>query len=345
MNILAIETSCDETSLALLRSQGKTVRVLGHFVYSQINIHKQFGGVVPEVAARNHILKIFPLLEKIEKILPLKKIDLIAVTYGPGLITSLMVGVWVAKTLSYTLKIPILPINHLEGHIAISLFPKNTLQFPLLALIVSGGHTELILSKRIGYYKILGQTLDDAAGEVFDKVAKMMDLEYPGGPILSRLAENGKRNAYPFPRPMLHSKNLHMSFAGLKTAVLYTLRDLKNYKKEDIAASFEEAVVETLTEKTFEAVKKYHPKSLIIGGGVAANTRLRKVLTEKMTPLKKQTKLFFPEKQLTTDNALMIGMAAVMLKGNKKIFHKRTSLKHWNGISPDPSLTLEDVSL
>lgn len=354
MNILAIETSCDETSLALVYNQQNNTRILAHFVHSQIKIHSQYGGVVPEVAARNHIIKIFPLLEKIEKILALEKIDLIAVTFGPGLITSLMVGVWLAKTLSYVLKIPILPLNHLEGHIAISILPQNyetkktfkvlPISFPLLALIVSGGHTELIFSEKIGQYKIIGKTLDDAAGEAFDKVAKLLGLGYPGGPILSHLAEKGDRKKYAFPRPMIQSKNLDMSFSGLKTAVLYTLKDLKNYKKEDVAASFEEAVVDTLVLKTINAIKKYKPKSLILGGGVAANLRLREVFALKIKTLEEKTQLFLPEKQLTTDNALMIALAAIMLSRDKKIVQKRTSLNHWKSLAPDPNLTLLDVS-
>ncbi len=354
MNILAIETSCDETSLALVRTKKNNVEILGHFVHSQIKIHSQYGGVVPEVAARNHIIKIFPLLEKIKKILPLEKIDLIAITYGPGLITSLMIGVWLAKTLSYIFKIPILPLNHLEGHIAVSMLPEQydakktfqplSVEFPLLALIVSGGHTEFILSKKIGHYEIVGETLDDSAGEAFDKVAKLLGLSYPGGPIISRLAFRGDRKKYPFPRPMIQSKNLEMSFSGLKTSVRYTLEKLKQYKKEDIAASFEEAVVETLVTKTLQAIKKYNPKTMILGGGVAANNRLREMLSLKINALPETIRLFLPQKQFTTDNALMIAMAAFMIQQNKKIAEKRTSLEHWKSLAPDPNLTLRDVS-
>lgn len=355
MNILAIETSCDETAIAAIHATKTKVEILGNFVFSQIKIHKKYGGIVPEVAARNHCVKIFPLLERTMKKMPLKDIDLIAVTHGPGLVTSLMVGVELAKSLSYLYKIPVIPINHLEGHIYVSMLPPGTLrkkgaavqpiEYPLLSLVVSGGHTELVVSRGVGNYSLVGQTLDDAAGEAFDKVARLMDLGYPGGPIISKLAQHGDEDKYAFPRPMASSKKLDFSFSGLKTAVRYELEKKKKHDKDDVSASFQAAVVDVLTAKTVAAAAKYKPKTVILGGGVAANTALRTSLALALRKASPAPRLLLPEGRITTDNALMVAMAAYALAQSPKAAKKRISSDAWKSLEACPNLSLEEVSL
>ncbi len=358
MKILGIETSCDETALAVIQTMDDEIEIIGNFLFSQSEIHSKYGGVVPEIAARNHTEKIFPLLRKIQKKIDLNELDIIAVTYGPGLITSLMVGVEFAKTLSYALKKPLLPLNHLEGHIAVSLAPEEfsnkkegekmllkKLRYPLLVLIVSGGHTELIFSNSIGHYKLIGHTLDDAAGEAFDKVAKLMGLSYPGGPIISLLAQEGDENKYPLPRPLLRQNNLHFSFSGLKTAVRYLLLKLPSYQQADIAASFQKAVIEVLVEKTKRAVQQFKVETVIVGGGVAANTVLRTELSLALRHLEPSPTLLLPPTAITTDNGLMMTLAAVLLSEDKKIFKKRIKKTSWKNLQANPNLQLEDVSI
>ncbi|MBI4050635.1 MAG: tRNA (adenosine(37)-N6)-threonylcarbamoyltransferase complex transferase subunit TsaD [Candidatus Doudnabacteria bacterium] len=343
--ILAIETSADETSAAVFSSESGRGGLSSNIIYSQLKIHRKTGGIVPEVAARVHIPKILPAID-----LALKKaktslgqIDAIAVTAGPGLITSLMIGVDTAKALAFALNKPIIPINHLEGHL-LSAFGRNTKYqilntkyFPALGLIVSGGHTLLVLAKQIGRYKILGQTVDDAAGECFDKVAKLLGLPYPGGPAISKLAKKGNPNAFAFPRPMLNQQNFNFSFAGLKTAVLYFLHDLNSYPslrfaegeeaipsplrllrrkaprndniRADIAASVEQAIIDVLAAKTLRAAKEYSVKTVLLGGGVAANQKLRKTLAQRIKKETPHTKYLIPNTVLTTDNAGMIAIA------------------------------------
>lgn len=335
-NILAIETSADETSVAIGQGHAtkKTFRLLGHVVYSQIHVHRKTGGIVPEVAARAHIPKIIPAVKlalKKAKI-RLQDINALAVTTGPGLITSLMVGVDTAKTLAFALGKPIIPINHLEGHLLSALFTPSPREgrvgkglFPALGLIVSGGHTLLVFIKQIGHYKMLGQTLDDAAGECFDKVAKLLGLPYPGGPALAALARAGNPKAVDFPRPMIDSKNFNFSFAGLKTAVLYFLRDRGSpllsprgrgmkgegfQLKANIAASAEQAIVDVLVAKTLRAAKEYRVKTVLLGGGVAANQKLRQTLKIGLKQEIPTSNLRLPTSELTTDNAGMIALAA-----------------------------------
>lgn len=320
MRILAIETSCDETAVAVLEGKGEKLHLLSSFVRSQINIHEEYGGVVPEVAAREHLEMLIPMLRR--EVSPNGEgIDAIAVTNGPGLAPALRVGVEVAKTLAFLWEKPLVPVCHLEGHIYAAWLggvdtevdPYGaTPQFPALCLIVSGGHTELVLMKDHGEFERLGETLDDAAGEAFDKVAKMLGLGYPGGPRVAALAESGDRQAFDFPRAMVENNDFNFSFSGLKTSVLYTLRaneeKLTDEKfKADIAASFEEAVVDVLALKTKKAIQKYHPKSLILAGGVAANLHLRNRLTELSQAL--ETPLFLPDFQFSLDNAAMIAAA------------------------------------
>jgi N6-L-threonylcarbamoyladenine synthase len=300
MKILGIESSCDDTSVALLECSAQGCFVLRESTASQIAIHKKYGGVVPEIAGRMHAEKIIPL---IENVLDGKKPDVIAVASGPGLITGLIVGVEAARTLSAAWKIPLLSVNHMAGHIHSveidtnchceeaegrrgNLFKKNNdnnkIVYPALALIVSGGHTEIIKISASNKYKMLGATRDDAAGECFDKAAKMLGLPYPGGPQISKLALMGKTDAIKFPRPMLDSNNFDFSFAGLKTSALYYLRDNPKTNKADFCASFEQAIVATLVGKMSRAIKKFKPKTVILCGGVSANKKLRAKLENEV---------------------------------------------------------------
>jgi len=317
MRILAIESSCDETAIALLEANGQSLNLLKNQVYSQINIHKKYGGVVPEVAARKHLETIIPLLDNILGKNKFKGIDYLAVTAGPGLVTSLLLGIGAAKTLAYANKLPLVAVNHLEGHVysnwlTSSDLVKNPKKFlPALVLVVSGGHTELVLMKGHGQYQSIGQTLDDAAGEAYDKIAKLLSLGYPGGPIVSSWADKGNPKAYNFPKPMLTNPNFDFSFSGLKTAVLYTLEKKKSINKKDIAdicASFQEAVVEVLTTKTMRAAKKYQVKSIMLAGGVSANKALQTALLQKSQS--ENLPFFYPAISYTGDNAAMIAVAA-----------------------------------
>lgn len=340
MNILAIETSADETSAAVW-SNGK---LKSNIIYSQMAAHKKTGGIVPEVAARAHIPKIIPVIKLALKKAQttLSQIDCLAVTTGPGLITSLMIGVDTAKTLAFALNKPIIPINHLEGHLLSALpirYPLNAKRYlPALGLIVSGGHTMLVLVKAIGRYKILGETVDDAAGEAFDKIAKILGLPYPGGPALAKLAQRGNPKSYNLPRPMLSQKNYNFSFAGLKTAVLYlhsSLRSLQNDEiRADIAASAQQAIVHVLVEKTIRAAKEYKVKTILLGGGVAANKKLRNRLQNRVKQELPKTYYLIPKTSLTGDNAGMIAQAAYChhLYGDITTFAK---------IMANPNLELE----
>jgi len=375
MKILAIETSCDETAIAILETP--TLKLLSNVVLSQIKIHKPFGGVVPNLAKREHQKNLVPILLRVlnnltpllrkegggekrlclfsqerlqkilarepellkifrKKILPLKapNIDVIAVTNGPGLEPALWVGINFAKALSEIWKIPIIPVNHLEGHIYASWLnvkPRrfDIPKFPLLALIVSGGHTEIVLMKQNQNYKILGETRDDAAGEAFDKVAKMLGLGYPGGPLISKLAGSENSNAINFPRPMINSPDFDFSFSGLKTAVLYFLKDNPKANKTVVAAGFQQAVVDVLVAKTVKALKKYKIKSLIVGGGVAANKLLRKTLEEKIKKEFPNVSLFLSPISLTGDNAAMIASAAhfKFIKYGERVFRKAENIR------------------
>src|SRR3989338_2541204 len=277
MIIFGIETSCDETSAAVVKINRNHFFVLSNVVSSQIKIHQPYGGVVPELAARNHIKNILPVINQalIEAKIKPNQVDKIAVTVGPGLITSLLIGVQTAKILAYTWQKPIAGINHMVAHIYANWLNNKLIKFPAIALIVSGGHTELVLIKNKNNFKKVGQTLDDAAGEAFDKVAQLLNVGYPGGPIISRLAERGDINAFNFPRPMIEKDNFNFSFSGLKTAVLYTIKDLPKKLSDkqlaDLSASFQQAVVETLVAKTIKAAEHFKAKTVILAGGVAAN--------------------------------------------------------------------------
>ncbi|MDD7502517.1 MAG: tRNA (adenosine(37)-N6)-threonylcarbamoyltransferase complex transferase subunit TsaD [Elusimicrobia bacterium] len=303
--ILGIESTCDETSAALLRGGNE---ILSNVIYSQIDEHKKYHGVVPELASRAHAAKIATV---INEALGNEHIDCVAFASGPGLPGGLMVGRVAAETLANFKKVPILGVNHLEGHIFACDFEgteaKNRLQFPLVALVVSGGHTELWYVKDYGQYKVLGKTRDDAAGEAFDKVAKLLGLAYPGGPQVSKQALQGKRDAIHFPRPLLPG-TWEFSFSGIKTAVSYYLRDHKEFSVPDVCASFEQAMVDTLVTKTLLAAKKYKVRHIAVGGGVAANSLLREQMQREAAAA--GIEVHFVERKLSSDNAAMIALAA-----------------------------------
>ena len=331
--ILGIESTCDETSAALLKG-GK--EIVSNVIYSQIEEHKKYHGVVPELASRAHAAKIATV---INEALGDRPLDYVAFASGPGLPGGLMVGRVAAETLANFKKTPIIGVNHLEGHIFACEFEgteaKARLSFPLVALVVSGGHTELWYVKGYGDYKILGRTRDDAAGEAFDKVAKLLGLPYPGGPQVSKQALSGRRDAIAFPRPLLPG-TWEFSFSGIKTAVSYYLRDHQDYSVPDVCASFEEAMVETLVTKTLWAAKKYKVKHVAVGGGVAANTLLRERMTEKAKEMGVET--HFVERKLSSDNAAMIALAAY-----KKLEHaENTGKPVKKNINIDPNMKVRN---
>lgn len=308
--LLAIETSCDETGVAIVQKSGQEINVLASAVASQTNIHELTGGVVPSAAAREHEKVLEPLITSVMAQAEVGPADLdaIAVTYGPGLQPALGVGVRAARRLSEEWNKLIVPVNHLEGHIYSALLQGEP-NFPALALIVSGGHTLLVLVKDHLDYEVIGSTRDDAAGEAFDKVARLLGLPYPGGPALSRLAKSGNPAAFAFPRPMLHSGDFDFSFSGLKTAVLYTLRENKNINFSNVAAGFEQAVVDTLVSKTMKAVEQFGPVVVLLAGGVAANMQLRRQLEEAAA--QEQIELRIAPPELCGDNAVMIGQVGL----------------------------------
>jgi N6-L-threonylcarbamoyladenine synthase len=394
MRILAIETSCDETAIAIVEvksaftkasaGQGKKVqfKILGNNLNSQIEIHAKYGGVFPMMAKREHQKNLPIVFEETlrQAKTKIEKIDLIAVTSGPGLEPALWTGIVFAKELNKKYKIPVVPVNHMEGHI-FSTFPKKgktfTINpkekiFPTLSLLVSGGHTELVLMKNFMKYKKLGQTRDDAVGEAFDKVARMLGLPYPGGPEIGRLASIERENVVPgslaqadgpsgskkssrillcadgnnisseipkivLPRPMMYSKDYDFSFSGLKTAVLYMIRDigeLTDEIKRKIAREFEDATTEVLIHKTIKAIKEYKIKNLIVGGGVSASKYLQEQMKKQIRASKLKVKINFPSKGSYTDNALMIAIAGYFQYKNKK------SLKNPNSIKANGNLSL-----
>ncbi len=331
MTILGIETSCDETSLCLLQidehgNNKLKYKVLAHSTNSQIEIHKEYGGVYPALAKREHIKNLPILFEKIinDTKFKIENIDLIAVTEGPGLEPALWTGIVFAKELSAKYNIPIIPINHMEGHIVSSLLKNSNtnddfielkeIKFPSLSLLISGGHTELIKIIELGKYKILGETRDDAIGEAFDKVARMLNLSYPGGPKISELANFAREKNLPktfsLPRPMINSKDLDFSFAGLKTSILYLLKDKNDISeefKQELCREFEDSVTEVLIEKTKKALDTESYNSLIIGGGVIANENIRNAFINIANEY--NIELYIPVSGLTGDNALMIALA------------------------------------
>ena len=311
--ILAIETSCDETAMAVVAFDGDKFQILAEKVSSQVKIHAEFGGVVPTLAKREHLINLPLVWEDIKTQIgnKIEVINEIYVTVGPGLEPALWTGIGFANELTKELKKPLYGANHLEGHIY-SNWLKAPVALPTLVLIISGGHTILLLMEKIGEYKILGETLDDAVGEAYDKVAKMLKLPYPGGPEVEKLAGLGDAKKVILPRPMLHSQDYNFSLSGLKTAVLYYLRDNPEVTKEDLCAGFQEAVVEVLVKKCGKAIQEFGPASLLVCGGVAANETIKKALNE--LALKNDIIFHAPELKYNTDNAVMIALAGFMGK-------------------------------
>lgn len=313
MIVLGVESSCDETGLALYDTQRG---LLAHALYSQIAMHEQYGGVVPELASRDHIRRAIPLLQQIlaESGIARHDIDAIAYTQGPGLAGALLVGASIACGLGLALDKPMLGVHHLEGHLLSPLLACDPPTFPFVALLVSGGHTQLMRVDGVGQYSLLGETMDDAAGEAFDKSAKLLGLGYPGGPAISRLAEFGDPSTYQLPRPMLHSKNLDFSFSGLKTAVLTLVKNrttnICDQDKANIARCFVDALVEVLVVKCLAALQQTGLRRLVIAGGVGANRQLRSALDAAAE--RRRFRVYYPETEFCTDNGAMIAFAGAM---------------------------------
>lgn len=308
MLVLGIETSCDETGVAAY----DTARgLLGHVVYSQVDLHHEYGGVVPELASRDHIRRVLPLTREVlaRSGLRLAGVDAVAYTQGPGLAGALLVGASVGAALARALEIPAIGVHHLEGHLLSPLLAEPAPAFPFVALLVSGGHTQLMEVAGVGNYRLLGETVDDAAGEAFDKTAKLLGLPYPGGPALARLAEHGVPGRFSLPRPMLRSGDLNFSFSGLKTAVLTLLsrEGTEGRQRADVARAFEEAIVEVLVAKSLTALEETGHGQLVVAGGVGANRRLRDGLTAGAA--KRGCRVFYPPLNLCTDNGAMIAFA------------------------------------
>ena len=328
MIVLGIETSCDETGVALYNTmpwesaQPASLGILGQALHSQIAMHREYGGVVPELASRDHIRRVLPLLDEslAQSGLTLKDIDAVAYTQGPGLAGALLVGSAFAKSLAQGLNLPSIGVHHLEGHLLSPLLGETVPQFPFIALLVSGGHTQLMKVSGVGRYELLGETLDDAAGEAFDKTAKLLGLDYPGGVAISKLAEKGRPGQFDLPKPMLHSGDLDFSFSGLKTAVLNQVKKFpeKNITDAteaaqfhaDLARAFVESLVTVLVSKSERALKQTGCKDLVLAGGVGANLQLRAALNEKAT--KNGFEVHYPPLDLCTDNGVMIAFAGAL---------------------------------
>lgn len=309
MLVLGIETSCDETGLALYDTQ---LGLLAHRLHTQMKMHAEYGGVVPELASRDHIRRILPLTSECLKAAnkTLDDIDAIAFTQGPGLAGALLVGASVANAIAFALNKPIVGVHHLEGHLLSPLLASPAPTFPFVALLVSGGHSQLMRVDGVGRYQLLGETLDDAAGEAFDKTAKLLGLPYPGGPLLSQLAEQGRPERFTLPRPMLNSADLDFSFSGLKTAVLTLVKEqqeIDDQTRADICRAFQEAIVEVLVKKSLKALKQTELNQLVIAGGVGANKQLRQQLD--LQAQRKRFQVFYPPLEFCTDNGAMIAFA------------------------------------
>jgi len=313
MLVLGIESSCDETGIALYDSEAG---LLSHALHSQVAMHAEYGGVVPELASRDHIRRVVPLLREAlaRGQRTLDEVDAVAYTRGPGLAGALLVGCAFAEALAVAIDKPTIPVHHLEGHLLSPLLSRDPPSFPFVALLVSGGHTQLMRVTGVGEYELLGETLDDAAGEAFDKSAKMLGLPYPGGALLSKLAEQGDPAKYTLPRPMLHSGDLSFSFSGLKTAVLTLVREqgetLSDEFRADAARAFQEAIVEVLLKKSLKAMKQTGLKQLVVAGGVGANRQLRATLDDEAR--RKKFRVYYPELEFCTDNGAMIALAGCL---------------------------------
>lgn len=325
MIVLGIETSCDETGIAVYDTknweagQAAGLGILGQALHSQVAMHREYGGVVPELASRDHIRRVLPLLEQAldEASLPLDSIDAVAYTQGPGLAGALLVGTAFGRSLALALNKPSIGVHHLEGHLLSPLLGESAPRFPFIALLVSGGHTQLMAVQGVGQYELLGETVDDAAGEAFDKTAKLLGLDYPGGAAVSLLAERGKPGRFDLPRPMLHSGDLDFSFSGLKTAVLNQVNrfspestDDKAQFDADLAHAFVESLVDVLVQKSAKAIKQTGFRDLVLAGGVGANKQLRAALNARA--LRDQFQVHYPPLQLCTDNGVMIAFAGAL---------------------------------
>lgn len=344
MKVLGIESSCDETGVALIDSEKG---LLADAVYTQIDMHRAYGGVVPELASRDHIRRALVLIDDVLSRANIQKedIDAVAVTEGPGLAGALLVGSSVAHAIGYALGIPVVGVHHLEGHLLSACLADPAPQFPFIALLVSGGHTQFMRVNAFGSYELLGETLDDAAGEAFDKTAQLLGEGYPGGPAVSRLAESGMPGAIELPRPMLHSPSLDMSFSGLKTAVLTAVNDAKDPTnpqfRSDLALAFTEAVAEVLTTKAVKAIKTTGIKQLVVAGGVSANKTLRASLIEACR--KRGGHVFFPPQRLCTDNGAMIAVAGMMRLQRMSEEELQNACKRWS-FSAKPRWTLSQAA-
>lgn len=340
MIVLGIETSCDETGVALYDTE-RGLRA--HALHSQVAMHAEYGGVVPELASRDHIRRALPLLEKTlaDGEAALADIDAIAYTQGPGLAGALLAGASLACSLGMALDRPVVGIHHLEGHLLSPLLSTDPPAFPFVALLVSGGHTQLMRVDGVGQYTLLGETLDDAAGEAFDKSAKLLDLGYPGGPAISKLAEGGKPVDYKLPRPMLHSKDLYFSFSGLKTAVLTAVKnhegEMSDADKADLARAFVEAIVDVLAAKCEAALKETGLRRLVVAGGVGANRQLRVALNALAK--RKRFRVFYPEMEFCTDNGAMIAFAGAL-----RLQHDPSAASCEYGFTVRPRWPLEELS-
>ena len=324
MKTLGIETSCDETAIAVFDSEQG---IIGESVYSQIKMHAEYGGVVPELASRDHCVKIITVLEEALGDIDLHSIDQVAYTSGPGLLGALLIGESFAQGLSTALNVPLIPINHLEGHLMSPIMEFPEITVPYISLLVSGGHSMIVNVEDRGDYKILGQSQDDAVGEAFDKVGKLLGLPYPGGPHIEKMALEGNPKAYEFPRPMMHSDNLDLSFSGLKTAVLYTVRDIEDLNdqvKADVAASFQQAVIDVLTKKIKKAIELTGRDEVIIAGGVAANKALRSAIKELENSM--GIKVYYPDLKYCGDNAAMIAFVG-SLRSSDGVNNKASSVR------------------
>ena len=316
MKTLGIETSCDETAIAIYDSNKG---IIGESIYSQMKMHAEYGGVVPELASRDHCLKIIDVLKDALGDYQLSDIDQIAYTSGPGLLGALLIGESFAQGLSSALQVPLIPINHLEGHLMSPMMEFPEISMPFICLLVSGGHSMIVDVRAKGDYEIIGQSQDDAVGEAFDKVGKLLGVPYPGGPHIEKLAVNGNPKAYDFPRPMIHSDNLDMSLSGLKTAVLYTVQkveEINNHIKADIAASFQKAVTDVLIAKIKKTINQTNRSDVIIAGGVAANKYIRKEFKELENTL--NIRVYYPDLKYCGDNAAMIAFVGSMMTATKE---------------------------
>ncbi|MCW6556548.1 tRNA (adenosine(37)-N6)-threonylcarbamoyltransferase complex transferase subunit TsaD [Yersinia ruckeri] len=311
MRVLGIETSCDETGIAVYDDE---TGLLANQLYSQVKLHADYGGVVPELASRDHVRKTVPLIQAALKEANLRPedIDGVAYTAGPGLVGALLVGATIGRALAFAWNVPAVPVHHMEGHLLAPMLEDNAPEFPFVALLVSGGHTQLISVTGIGEYQLLGESADDAAGEAFDKTAKLLGLDYPGGPMLSRMAQQGNSTRFTFPRPMTDRPGLDFSFSGLKTFAANTIRanDNDDQTRADIARAFEDAVVDTLAIKCKRALEQTGFKRLVIAGGVSANTTLRTKLAEMMQ--KRGGEVFYARPEFCTDNGAMIAYAGLI---------------------------------